>query len=54
METDLVPIVISFMDQLFDQVFAIADDPRLVEWGNNFIEKLVGRTEDQIQAQLGQ
>lgn len=52
MEADLVPIVISFMDQIFDKVFAIADDPRLAEWAQGIIGKVADRTEAQIQDQL--
>ena len=40
------------MDTLFDQVFNLASDPRLQEWGMKFIMRMADSTEEMVNAEL--
>ncbi len=46
-------IIMEYMNSLFANIFQIAENPVLEEWGNNVISQMAESTERQVTDQLG-
>lgn len=48
----IIPMIIEFMDYIFNTIFNLTEHPVLQEWVNNVITNVADRTEQQTIGEL--